>query len=185
MFFFGESYHDTIHSYLKEAETSITVAMYFIILEPEGEGPINELVNDIIDAHNRGVQVKIVLEDSKLKANRLAYEKLKENNIAVYFDTPEHLLHIKGVAIDDRYIFLGSANWSRAAIEDNYEATYFEDSPQDALAFKKYVDNIPVQKNDIFLPQAKGVFISNDFLLSPELGRKLLKAQADKQFDLY
>ena len=141
---FGKSYHETIHKYLKEADTSITIAMYFIILEPAGEGPINELVNAIVDANNRGVQVKIVLEDSKLKANRLAYEKLKENNIAVYFDTPENLLHIKGVAIDDRYIFLGSANWSRAAIQDNYEATYFEDSPQDALAFKKYVNNIPV-----------------------------------------
>jgi len=174
-----------MHTYLEEADTSITVAMYFIILEPEGEGPINELVNDIVDAKNRGVQVKVVLEDSKLRANRLVYEKFKANNIAVYFDTPEHLLHIKGVAIDDRYIFLGSANWSRAAIEDNYEATYFEDSPQDALAFRKYVDNIPVQKNDIFLPQTKGVFISKDFLLSPELGRKLLKAQAYKQFDLY
>ena len=182
---FGESYHETIHSYLKEAENSITVAMYFIILEPQGEGPINELVNDIVAAKKRGVQVKIVLEDSKLRANRLAYEKLKKYDIAVYFDTPEHLLHIKGVAIDDRYIFLGSANWSRSAIEDNYEATYFEDSPQDAIAFKKYVDNIPVQKSNIFLPQTKGITISKDFLLSPELGRKLLKAQAYKQFDLY
>ncbi len=182
---FGKSYHETMRTYLEKAETSITVVMYFIILEPEGEEPINELVNDIIGAHNRGVRLKIVLEDSKLKENRLAYEKLKANNIAVYFDTPEHLLHIKGVVIDGRYMFLGSANWSRSAIEDNYEATYFEDSPQDALAFKQYVDNIPVQKNDIFLPQAKGVTISKDFLLSPELGRKLLKAQAYKQFDLY
>ncbi len=182
---FGKSYHETVHTYLREAETSITIAMYFIILEPAGEGPINELVNDIVDAKNRGVQVKIVLEDSKLKENRLAYKKLRKNNIAVYFDTPEHLLHIKGVAIDDKYIFLGSANWSRAAIQDNYEATYFEDSPQDALAFKKYVDNIPVQENNIFLPQTKGVFISKDFLLSPELGRRLLKAQAYIQFDLY
>jgi HKD family nuclease len=182
---FGKSYHETIHTYLKEAETSITVAMYFIILEPKGEGPINELVNDIIGAHNRGVLVKVVLEDSKPKANRLAYEKLKANNIAVYFDTPEHLLHIKGVAVDSRYIFLGSANWSKSAIEDNYEATYFENSPQDALAFIEYVNNIPLQKNDIFLPQTKGVLFSKDFLLSPELGRKLLKAQAYRQFDLY
>ncbi len=182
---FGESYHETLHTYLKESKTSITVAMYFIILEPAGEGPINELVNDVVAAKQRGVQVKIVLEDSKLKANRLAYEKLRKNNIAVYFDTPEHLLHIKGVAIDDRYIFLGSANWSKAAIQDNYEATYFDDSPQDALAFKKYVDNIPVQEKDIFLPQTKGVTISKNFLLSPELGPRLLKAQAYKQFDLY
>ena len=36
--------------------------MCFIILEPEGEGPINELVNDIIGAHNRGVQVNPIRE---------------------------------------------------------------------------------------------------------------------------
>lgn len=36
--------------------------MYFIILEPEGEGPINELVNDIVDAKSRGVQVNPVRE---------------------------------------------------------------------------------------------------------------------------
>ncbi|GBE06022.1 hypothetical protein BMS3Abin10_01664 [bacterium BMS3Abin10] len=45
--------------------------MYFIILEPEGEGPINELVNDIVDAKDRGVRIKIVLEDFKLSENRL------------------------------------------------------------------------------------------------------------------
>jgi HKD family nuclease len=175
-----------MHRYLKEAKTSITVAMYFIIIDPADKtNPVNELVNDIIDAKNRGVLVKVVLEDSKLKENRLAYEKLRDSNITVHFDTPEHLLHIKGVAIDDRFIFLGSANWSKSAIEDNYEATYFDDSSQDALAFKKYVDNIPVQKSDIVLPQTKGIFISKDFLLSPEAGRKLLKAQADRQFDLY
>ncbi len=54
---FGKSYHKTIHTYLKEADTSITVAMYFIILEPDGEGPINELVADLVDAKKRGVQV--------------------------------------------------------------------------------------------------------------------------------
>ncbi|MEF9425861.1 MAG: hypothetical protein L0922_04645 [Candidatus Mariimomonas ferrooxydans] len=51
--------------------------MYFIIIAPEDKtNPVNELVNDIVDAKNRGVQVKVVLEDSKLRENRLAYEKL-------------------------------------------------------------------------------------------------------------
>ncbi len=184
--FFGEDYYEAIHKHLSQAEDSITVAMYFIILDPKHEeGPINVLVNDLIAAKSRGVEVKVILEDSKLKENHLAYEKLKENNISVYFDTPQHLLHIKGIAIDDRYIFLGSANWSRAAIEDNYEATYFEDSPKDAITFREYVDNIPFQDKDIFLPPESGVGISGDFLMSPELGRRLLKSQAFKQFDLY
>jgi len=36
---FGKSYHETLHKYLKEADTSITIAMYFIIIDPE-EGHI-------------------------------------------------------------------------------------------------------------------------------------------------
>ncbi len=182
---FGKDYQETLHQHLTQAEKSITIAMYFIILEPGGKGPINELVNDLIDAKKRGVTVKVILEVTKLKANRLAYQKLKENNISVYFDTPKHLLHIKGVVIDDKYMFLGSANWSRAAIEDNYEATHFGDSKEDIVVFKQYVENIPFQDKDTFLPLTEGVSISQDFLLSPKLGRRLLKSQATKQLDLY
>jgi len=183
---FGKAYHQILHKYLTQSKSSITVAMYFIIINPTDKAdPINELVNDLIAAKNRGVKIKVILEDSKLKENRLAYEKLRANNITVYFDTAEHLLHIKEVVIDDRYVFAGSANWSKAAIEDNYEATYFEDSYQDALVSKQYIDNIPIQKKDIFLPQIKGVTISPDFLLVSNSGRRLLKAEAFKQFDLY
>ncbi|MFH1504799.1 MAG: phospholipase D-like domain-containing protein [Candidatus Omnitrophota bacterium] len=182
---FGKKYQQVLHKHITQAENSITIAMYFIISEPKGAGPINDLVNALIDAKNRGVSVKVILEDSKLKENRLAYQKLRENGITVYFDTPKHLLHIKGVAIDDKYLFLGSANWSRAAVEDNYEATYFEDSEEDAIDFRQYVDNIPFQDEDVFFPITEGISISTDFLLSPKSGRRLLKAQAEKQLDLY
>ncbi len=183
---FGKNYYQTLHKHLAQSKSSITVAMYFIIIDPKDQtDPVNELVNDLIAAKNRGVNIKVILEDSKLKENRLAYEKLRLNNIAVYFDTPGHLLHTKEVIIDDRYVFVGSANWSKAAIEDNYEATYFGDTVKDAIASKKYIDNIPIQKKDIFLPQAEGINISPDFLLVPNSGRRLLKAEASKQFDLY
>ncbi len=183
---FGKAYHQILHQYLAQSKSSITIAMYFIIINPEDKtDPVNQLVNDLIAAKNRGVKVKVILEDSKLKENRLAYEKLRANNITIYFDTAQHLLHIKEVVIDDRYVFVGSANWSKAAIEDNYEATYFQDSHPDALASKQYIDNLPIQKKDLFLPQLKGVTLSPDFLLVSNSGRLLLKAEAFKQFDLY
>ncbi len=181
----GKSYQKTVRKYIMGAEKSITVAMYFIILEPGGEGPINELVNDLVEAQKRGVQVKVVLEDTKLKENRLAYEKLRDSGVSVYFDTRERLLHIKGIVIDERYVFLGSANWSRAAIERNYEATNFTDSTQDALVFKEYVDNILVQDKDVLLPIIEGIHLSTDFILGNKGGRILIKNKAESQFDLY
>lgn len=183
---FGKDYHQILHKYLTQAENSITVAMYFIIIDPEDKtNPVNELVDDLVSAKNRGVEVKVILEDSKLEENRLAFELLRKNNLTAYFDTPQHLLHIKGVVVDDRYVFVGSANWSKAALEDNYEATLFENSAQDALALKKYIYDIPIQKKNIFIPSVEGVTIFPVFLFSPESGRRLLKAQAFKQFDLY
>ena len=81
---FGKAYHQIMHQYLAQAKSSITIAMYFIIIDPaDPTDPINDLVSDLINAKNRGVKIKVVLEDSKLKENRLTYEKLRANNIAV------------------------------------------------------------------------------------------------------
>ena len=181
----GKTYQKVVYKYFSQAEKSITVAMYFIILEPNGQGPINELVDELVKAKKRGVDVKVILENSKIRENRLAYEKLRDNGVNIHFDTPKQLLHIKGVVIDERYVFLGSANWSRAAIEKNYEATNFSDSARDALAFKQYIDNIPVQDKDVLLPITEGVHISTDFLLERNGGRILIQNKTTSQFDLY
>ena len=183
---FGEAYQKTLHKHLIQAEESIAIAMYFIYPDfDDSDNPINQLVDDLINAKQRGVDIKVVLEGSKLNVNSRAYQKLRQNEVKVYFDTPERLLHSKIVVIDNRYVFVGSANWSESAIEKNYEATHFADSPQDAKALTEYINKIPIQKEDVFLPYTSGVSLSTDFLLSPDLGRKLLKNHGDKQFDTY
>lgn len=160
--------------------------MYFMIISPEDESnPINILVNSLIEARDRGVDVKVVLENSKLQESRLAYKRLRNGGVDVYFDASGRLLHIKGIAIDGRYVFIGSANWSRAAIESNHEVTYFSDSAEDALAFKEYIEGISVQEEDVFLPEKDGARLPADFLLLADKGPALLKDHAYKQLDLY
>ena len=57
--------------------------MYFIIINPDDNtNPINELVNDIVDAKDRGVEVKIVLEDSKLKERGKSYFNIDYDSLA-------------------------------------------------------------------------------------------------------
>ena len=182
---FGEGYFNSLHQSLNQAQKSITVAMYFIILEPGGNGPVTTIVDDLIAAQSRGVKVKVVLEDSKAQECRAAFEKLKASGVDVAFDTPAHLLHLKGIVVDSRYLFVGSANLSRAAIESNYEATAFYDAPQDAAALESYVASIPLNKGDIVFPAQEGVAIPADFLLSAQGGRILIANEADSQFDLY
>ena len=183
---FGQDYQQSLHKYINQADTSIAMAMYFIYPNFEDKtNPINQLLYDLVDAQKRGLDVKVVLESSKLNVNRAAYQFLRKNGANVSFDTPTNLLHIKAIVIDNRYLFLGSANWSRSAIEQNYEATYFIDSPKEANELVQYINNIPIQSGDAFLSSTQGVSLSKDFLLSPELGRNLFKSHGDKQFDLY
>ena len=160
--------------------------MYFIIIDPERlDNPVNGLVEELVLARRRGVEVKVVMEDSRLNQNRLAYRKLKDNEIDVSFDTAERLMHIKGLSIDDRYLVIGSTNWSTAAMTRNYELSALLDSPREAAAVRAIIDSIELQKSDAVTGQREGVKISADFLLSPKQGRRLLKAQADKQLDIY
>jgi len=178
---FGEEYYETLRKYIAQSEKSIVVAMYFIIMEDES--PVNALLDDLIAAKNRGVDVKVVLEDAKLGESLPAYNKLKERGIDIRTDLPGKRLHIKGVIIDGRYVFIGSANWSRAAIEDNYEATLFIDSKADAQDLTRFIEGTTVK--DAGKVEYEGVALSGDFLLSPKKGRLLLKKHSKKQFDLY
>jgi len=181
----GSQYPQALHKYIAQAKSTVTVAMYFIIVEPGGKGPVTDLVNDLTAAKKRGVKVTVVLEDYKYKENRAAYKMLKNAGVNAAFDTNRHLLHAKGIAIDGRYLFIGSSNWSRAAFERNYEVSVFSDSRKDTAEFEAYVKNIPLSSGDIFFPPQAGVSVDSSFLLSPKGGRILVRNGADLQFDLY
>ena len=45
---FGKEYYNELRKYIAQAEESIVVAMYFIIMEPRS--PVNTLVDDLIAA---------------------------------------------------------------------------------------------------------------------------------------
>ena len=181
---FGKEYYEELRKHIAGAESSILVGMYLMISKPEKEeDPINRLLDDLIEAKKRGVAVKVVLEDSRMGVSLAAYNKLKENGIQVYPDVPGKLLHLKAAVIDRRYVFLGSANWTRAAMEDNREATNFSESEGDAQKLTDLIESATLEPSAA--PKYPGVSISSEFLLSPEKGRIFITTKADKQFDLY
>ena len=182
---FGRDYYDVMKQHIAAAKDSLNIAMYFVIMDDSKDNPVNDLVAELIKAHQRGVQVKVVLEDGKFEENTQAYKTLQTASVDVHFDTSARLLHIKAVVIDGRYVFCGSTNWSKAAILDNYEASSFYESLPDAASLNAYIKAIAVQDGDIFRQKEEGVPIATTFLTVAGNGRKLLSDQADKQLDLY
>ena len=60
-----DKYFEVVHNELQKAEESIYVAMYEIFVYSHNKtSPPYILLKDLIDAHNRGVEVKVFLDRS-------------------------------------------------------------------------------------------------------------------------
>lgn len=182
----GKDYFPAVHDALSRAERSILVIMYFIIMNKDDAGnPVNVLVDDLIAASRRRVQVRVVLENEKFRENRFAFETLRAAGVEVRYDTPKTFLHTKAVVIDSMTCVLGSANWTKAAFEKNHEVSLIIDSSETARAVEESLAGMVLQGTQPVPIGEDGVLVSEDFLLSPDGGRRLVQDRAHKAFALY
>jgi phosphatidylserine/phosphatidylglycerophosphate/cardiolipin synthase-like enzyme len=101
---------------LYQAKTSIRLAM-FNLTHPR-------LTDAIIDAHERGVTVQVILDhDQALEdsSSVAAYRKLLEADINVGLSNSDGLLHYKMAWIDENILVNGSANWTISAFKRNHD----------------------------------------------------------------
>ena len=97
---------------------SIKLAMFHIAL-PKEKHPTKVLLDELVNAKNRGVEVKVLLDRDRetdpyksTVINTQAKEYLEANGIECRFDKEEILLHSKYLIVDDNLCVLGSHNWS-------------------------------------------------------------------------
>lgn len=97
---------------LRSANRSLKVALFTLTH--------SALTDELIRAHNRGVEVAVVIDfHSALGASSGSVEKLKKNGIPVLFSKGVQLLHHKFVYADHTTLVCGSANWTKAAFTKN------------------------------------------------------------------
>jgi cardiolipin synthase len=78
------------------------------------------LIEEVINAYNRGVSVSIVVDmHSGLGASAKALEHLKRAGVPVRLSQGPQLLHHKFIYIDEKTLVTGSANWTKAAFYKN------------------------------------------------------------------
>lgn len=114
LFFFPDDPHglEQLQKAIQTARKTIKVAMFTLTYRP--------LVEDLIQAHQRGVDVTCVIdEESSKRTSRQAFLQLKRAGVRVYISSRIGLLHHKMAIIDDNTLALGSANWTKAAFFSN------------------------------------------------------------------
>jgi len=81
----------------------------------------NFLADALIELKNRGVDVKVVIEEQQVNVKGSEYMRLKNAGVDVKIDGNSDLMHHKFVVIDDQLVITGSYNWSIAAEDRNDE----------------------------------------------------------------
>ena len=137
-----EDYFPRVLKAIQQAKKSIYLCVYYIAVSNQGN--IKALLDAVIEAHKRGVEVEIILDqgydrgDTNVsKENLKALSFLKKNNIPVFYDNKERLTHSKFIVIDDRISIVGSVNWTNTALGKNREATLLVESPGVAQKYQK------------------------------------------------
>lgn len=176
----GEDYYAEVKKLLSEAKNSIYISLFISKYHSDRPKSLpNQLLYKLIEAKNRGVEVKVILDQSSVKPyvsqyNDAAYSYLKDAGVEVNYDIPSVKLHDKLIIIDGSIVIIGSHNWSTSALRSNSETSVVINSPQLASEFIAWFNSIQISPPRTTSPVAKtpGIYLSYEFLTNPELAVK-------------
>jgi len=126
-----------VHKSFKNAQKTIYIIAFELKYYEKFKGSSeNVLVEDLIEAKKRGVDIKIIVDEYSNRNN--AYKYLRENGIDIKHDPQNTTTHAKLIIIDGEIIILGSTNLSYYGLEKNYETDIYIKSKKIAEYFIKY-----------------------------------------------
>ena len=131
--------------YLKTALNMINMAkntIYICHFEFNDDNTVNQIKNYLFNAHQRGVKIRIILDDS-LEQNKIAIQKLNSGGINdIKLDSENITTHVKLIITDNQYVLLGSTNLSYMSIKYNNETNALVNNEQIANFFSAYFDKL-------------------------------------------
>jgi phosphatidylserine/phosphatidylglycerophosphate/cardiolipin synthase-like enzyme len=98
---------------LEHATNSVLVQAYSFTSAP--------IAKALVEAHRRGVQVKVILDKSQRTEKYSEADFLKNSEVPTLIDAQHAIAHNKIMILDDCLVLTGSFNFTKAAEENNAE----------------------------------------------------------------
>lgn len=98
-----------------------------------------KIAKAVADAHQRGVDVRVIVDKSQVSERYTSATFLKNAGIPVVIDTKPAIAHNKVMVFDDQAVFTGSFNFTKSAEERNAENGMLIRG--DAAVVRAYTDN--------------------------------------------
>ena len=102
----------------------------------------DRIARALLEAHNRGVRVRIITDDEKTSDLGSDVDQLAAAGIPVRMDDSTHHMHHKFAIFDNTYLVTGSYNWTRSAAAHNEENIVVSSDPRLRRAFVEKFDKL-------------------------------------------
>ena len=126
--------NEGVRPVLKRAQKRIDIAVFFLTHKA--------ITKDLIDAHNRGVEVRVILDATAATNGYTKHELLRAVGIPVKVEAWGGKMHMKSAAVDGEWVIAGSMNWTSAGEWDNDENTLIIRSPKLAAQYHEFFDSM-------------------------------------------
>jgi hypothetical protein len=194
-----KAYLPAVQAALNAATGSVDVAMFQIRVRENSSSrqPVRKLVDALVDAHRRGVRVRVVLDRSAryqdgkrlsgLAAdNDSAAQLLQAAGVDVGFGSPGRLMHQKVIIIDDEVVITGSHNWTYHSLTRNTESGELIRSRVYARIKRAGFQEIETVSPVALPPDlATRIPLAAIFIADPAFASTMLTLQDERAFDIY
>ena len=123
----GDDCLRAIERFLGRARRAVDVCVFTITDD--------RLASALLDAHGRGIAVRILTDDAKAEDLGSDVDRLAQAGIPVRIDRSPFHMHHKFAVADGKSVLTGSYNWTRGAARDNEENLIVTDEPRLIAAF--------------------------------------------------
>ena len=125
---------NAVRPILQGAQERIDIAVFFLTNK--------HITSDLIDAHRRGVKIRIMLDATAATNGYTKHELLRVAGVPVRVENWGGKMHMKSAAIDGKVVITGSMNWTSAGEYSNDENTVILRSAEHAAQYHAFFDRI-------------------------------------------
>jgi len=126
----SKTYDKAIKGLIQNSKKYIYIPIFYLTHK--------ELSKELIKAHKRGIEIKIILDASAARNKYSMHKILRQSGIQVKVENFGGKMHAKSIIIDDKYFVSGSMNLTKAGNIRNDENTIIVHNEELAIKYKKY-----------------------------------------------
>jgi phosphatidylserine/phosphatidylglycerophosphate/cardiolipin synthase-like enzyme len=126
----SNTYKNGIKELISNAKEYIYIPIFYLTHKA--------LSQDLIEAHKRGVDVKIILDATAARNKYSAHRYLREKGIPIKVENFGGKMHAKSIIIDDKFFITGSMNLTKAGNSKNDENTLIVKNESLTKQYKRY-----------------------------------------------